>query len=64
MGIQTNIHYPIPAHRQEAYAGLGHAAGTFPLSEQLADEVISLPMGPHLTDGEVEAVIDAVREIA
>jgi dTDP-4-amino-4,6-dideoxygalactose transaminase len=49
-GIGTMIHYPLPPYRQEAYAGLGLVAGTFPRADQLAAEVVSLPMGPHLTD--------------
>jgi dTDP-4-amino-4,6-dideoxygalactose transaminase len=47
-GVQTLIHYPIPPHLQQAYAGTGHARGSFPLAERLAREVLSLPMGPHL----------------
>jgi dTDP-4-amino-4,6-dideoxygalactose transaminase len=58
-GIQTLIHYPIPPHRQEAYADLAQRA-PLPLAEQLADEVISLPIGPHLTDADVDRVIGAV----
>ncbi|MEM4723815.1 MAG: DegT/DnrJ/EryC1/StrS family aminotransferase [Candidatus Hadarchaeum sp.] len=63
-GVQTLIHYPIPPHRQAAYAGLGIAAGTLPIAERLAAEVLSLPMGPHLQDVQQNAVIRAVRECA
>jgi dTDP-4-amino-4,6-dideoxygalactose transaminase len=59
-GIQTLIHYPIPPHRQAAYASLGHAVGAFPLAERLADEVLSLPMGPHLQDAQVERVLEVL----
>ena len=55
-GISSLIHYPIPPHLQEAYANLGYAKGSFPISEQLAQEVISLPMGPHLSLEEVKYV--------
>ena len=48
-GIGTLIHYPVPPHLQQAYAALGYKPGSFPLSEMLADEVLSLPMGPHLS---------------
>lgn len=48
-GVGTLIHYPIPPHRQAAYADLGYAAGAFPLAERMAGEVLSLPMGPHLS---------------
>ena len=47
-GVGTLIHYPIPPHMQEAYAGLGLAADAFPLARQMADEVLSLPIGPQL----------------
>jgi dTDP-4-amino-4,6-dideoxygalactose transaminase len=47
--IGTTIHYPIPPYRQEAYQDLGLKKGAFPIADQLADEVLSLPMGPHLT---------------
>lgn len=48
-GIGTLIHYPIPPHMQEAYLGLGMTMYDFPLARQMADEVLSLPMGPQLT---------------
>lgn len=47
-GIGTLIHYPIPPSLQRAYAGLGFTAGSFPVAERLASEVISLPMYPQL----------------
>ena len=59
-GVQTGIHYPIPVHLQEAHADLGYHAGSFPLSEQAANEVLSLPMFPELTPAQVEAVAAAV----
>ena len=60
-GIGALIHYPIPPHLQAAYADLGQAKGTYPLAEALADTVLSLPMGPHLTPQEVDEVADAIR---
>jgi len=60
-GIQTLVHYPVPVHRQEAYAELGYAHGSLPVTERLADEVLSLPVYPQLGDDEVHAVIEAVR---
>jgi len=48
-GIGSLIHYPIPPHRQQAYADAGFAAGAFPLAEAMAGEVMSLPIGPHLS---------------
>lgn len=59
-GIGTLIHYPVPPHLQRAYARLGLGEGAFPVSEAIHREVVSLPMSPHLTDAQVDAVIDAV----
>ncbi len=47
-GISTLIHYPIPPHLQKAYSDLGYRQGSFPITEQIAQEVLSLPMGPHI----------------
>lgn len=63
-GIGTLIHYPIPPHRQSAYADHPHASRGFPVAEQLASEVLSLPIGPHLGDEAVDAVIEALRHVA
>jgi dTDP-4-amino-4,6-dideoxygalactose transaminase len=48
-GVGTLIHYPCPPHLQPAYADLGYGPGTFPLAEKMSAEVLSLPMGPHIT---------------
>lgn len=48
VGIQTLIHYPKPPHLQHAYVDLGMARGSLPIAERLAEQVLSLPMGPHL----------------
>ena len=53
------VHYPLPPYRQKAYAELDLPKGSFPVADQLADEVLSLPMGPHLADREW---IDVLRE--
>lgn len=60
--IHTGIHYPIPVHLQQAYANLGYQAGDFPCSEQVANEVLSLPMYAELTNEQVEIVSAAVSE--
>lgn len=60
LGIQTGIHYPIPIHYQEAYSDLGLPKGAFPVTETLADEILSLPMYAELTPQQIESVIDAV----
>jgi dTDP-4-amino-4,6-dideoxygalactose transaminase len=59
-GVETLIHYPIPPHRQAAYADLHIPEGAFPISEQIHRECLSLPMGPHLSDSQVAEVVDAV----
>jgi len=60
--ITTAIHYPTPAHRQGAFAHLNIPASDLPLACRAADEVLSLPMWPQMTDGQVDRVIAAVRE--
>jgi dTDP-4-amino-4,6-dideoxygalactose transaminase len=59
-GIGTLVHYPIPPHLQKAYAGLNYSKGSFPISELIHNEVLSLPMGPNMSSGQVQQVIDAV----
>jgi len=63
-GIQTGIHYPTPVHLLPAFAGLGYRAGQFPHSERAASEVLSLPMFPELTAGQVDEVARAVIDLA
>jgi dTDP-4-amino-4,6-dideoxygalactose transaminase len=63
-GIHTGIHYPIPVHLLPAYADLGYAAGQFPHSERAANEVLSLPMFPELTESQCTEVADAISELA
>jgi dTDP-4-amino-4,6-dideoxygalactose transaminase len=59
-GIDTLIHYPIPPHLQGAYSEIGHDEGSFPLAEIISREVLSLPIGPHLSSEEVQRVISAI----
>ncbi|MDR0746431.1 MAG: DegT/DnrJ/EryC1/StrS family aminotransferase [Helicobacteraceae bacterium] len=59
--IPTAVHYPKPLHLQKAFAALGYNRGDFPVSEKIADEIISLPFSPFLTEAEQEIVIDAVK---
>ena len=60
-GVGTMIHYPIAPHMQPAYAHLGYVEGQFPVSEMMHANVLSLPMGPTMTDGEVEQVVNTLR---
>lgn len=62
-GIATMIHYPIPPHRQRAYAQLGQGIGSFPIAERLANEVLSLPIGPHLEASECEQVVNEILHL-
>lgn len=59
-GIATGIHYPIPIHLQKAVAHLGYRTGDFPVAENLAKEVLSLPMYPELEPKQVEKVAECV----
>ena len=59
-GIETNIHYPTPPHKQGAYAEW--AERNFPITERIHREVLSLPISPVLSDAEVEIVVKAVNE--
>lgn len=59
--VQTLIHYPVPPHLQGAYRDLEMGTGSFPVAEQMAQRVLSLPIGPHLTDEQVQIVCECVR---
>ena len=56
-GIGTLIHYPIPPHLQRCYADLGHIRGDFPISEDLANTVLSLPIWPGMTPVQINEVV-------
>ncbi len=60
-GIPTAIHYPIPLHKQEAFKYLDYNDGDFPVSENLAKEVISLPMFPEMTEEQQDMVINSIK---
>ena len=60
-GIGTLIRYPVPPHRQQAYAGLGLPVGRFHIAEELAATCLSLPMWPGMTEAHVAAVAAAIR---
>lgn len=59
-GVETLIHYPIPPHEQGAFAALSLPPDSLPLADRMAREVLSLPIGPHLSEAQVSTVIDAV----
>jgi dTDP-4-amino-4,6-dideoxygalactose transaminase len=61
-GIGVNIHYPKPIHLQPAYQYMNIKAGSFTITEKISKEVLSLPMGPHLTDSEAAYCVSKVKE--
>jgi dTDP-4-amino-4,6-dideoxygalactose transaminase len=61
LGIGCGVYYPIPLHLQPAYARLGLKKGAFPVSERVAERILSLPMFPEMTDAQVDEVIRGVR---
>jgi dTDP-4-amino-4,6-dideoxygalactose transaminase len=63
-GIQTGVHYSAPVHMQPAYTDARYPAGSMPVSERAAAEVLSLPMFPLLTDAQIDAVVVAIRRAA
>jgi dTDP-4-amino-4,6-dideoxygalactose transaminase len=63
-GVDSGIYYPLPLHRQPALAELVDAGRTYPVTDRLTDEVLSIPVHPSLTDEEVTSVIEAVNATA
>jgi dTDP-4-amino-4,6-dideoxygalactose transaminase len=60
-GVGVGIHYPIPIHLQAAYADLGYSRGDFPVTEHLADRILSLPMHPNLEIEDIVRVVTSIR---
>jgi dTDP-4-amino-4,6-dideoxygalactose transaminase len=61
-GIGTGLHYPVPLHLQRAYAKKGYKEGAFPVTENVAKRLLSLPMFPELTREQIEYVADCIRQ--
>jgi dTDP-4-amino-4,6-dideoxygalactose transaminase len=59
-GVGAGIHYPMPIHLTEAFAGLGYTEGAFPVAEKNAAEIISLPLFPEITSEQQEFVVSAL----
>jgi len=59
-GVKTGIHYPIPMHLQPAYRDLGYQKGSFPVTEECAEQVLSLPMYAELTPAQVAYAVEAI----
>ncbi len=62
-GIGSMCYYPVPLHMQKAFSQYGYAAGDFPVTEAVSDEVLSLPMYPELTDEQVKLVAQSIQTI-
>jgi len=62
-GISCGIHYPVPVHLQSAYRELGLHRGSFPVAEKCAEEFVSLPMYPELTEAQIHYVVDTVKAL-
>jgi dTDP-4-amino-4,6-dideoxygalactose transaminase len=60
--IGTGLHYPEPAHLSKAWAHLGYGPGSFPVTERLAGEVLSLPLFPGITEAQLVSVVAAIRD--
>ena len=60
-GVSSGIHYPIPLHLQPAYKYLKNQKGSLPVTEMIADRIVSLPMYPELNDAHIDHVIDVVH---
>lgn len=60
-GIGAGIHYPVPVHLTPAYAHLGQTAGSFPVAERAAQTILSLPLFPHILEGQQVTVVESLR---
>ena len=62
-GIATGLHYPVPLHRQDAYRNSDYTRGPLTVAERVSNEGLSLPMFPHMTRSQVDAVGDALESV-
>jgi UDP-2-acetamido-2-deoxy-ribo-hexuluronate aminotransferase len=61
-GIPSVSYYATPLHLQPVFANLGHVKGDFPVTERVADQCLSLPMNPYLSEGDIDTVCRAFSE--
>lgn len=59
--IPTAVHYPVPLHLQEVFAPLGYKEGDFPMSEEVATQIMSLPMSPYLTEAQQDFIVQTIK---
>ena len=62
-GINTLIHYPIPSHLQDAYKHLGYTKGDFPITEELAETTLSLPLWPGMTNEDITYITNHIKKL-
>jgi dTDP-4-amino-4,6-dideoxygalactose transaminase len=56
------LHYPLPLHLQKCYASLGHKAGDFPVTEKAANQCLSLPIFPEMTEAQILRVVEVIKD--
>jgi dTDP-4-amino-4,6-dideoxygalactose transaminase len=61
-GVGAGMHYPIPCHLQDSVKSLGLRSGDLPVTEEVTQEIISLPIYPHMTDEQADYVVEKLRE--
>ena len=59
--VETIIHYPIPPHLSDAYKELNHKRGDFPVTEAIANTIISIPIGPHIVMSQCDQIINSIK---
>jgi len=62
-GISCGLHYPIPLHLQAAYRDLGYRKGDFPVTEKVAESILSLPIFPHMTEDMLDFVCSEIEKL-
>ena len=60
-GIPTAVHYPMPLHLQECFEYLAYKKSSFPVSERVSREILSLPMNPYVLDEEIKYIADSIK---
>lgn len=63
-GIAAGIHYPVPLHRQPAYLKAGYGVNSFPITERIVREILSLPMYPELGAAQIGFIAQSIKEVA